>query len=117
MGQMPFRVKSVPNPEVQIAGKPGGSISKNQLKTSGGLKAVMKNFDFELEFTITAFTITATFAGFEDIVECNSANFDKKALEFIERLKNGQKVYFEGIKAVGPSGDVRPLPTVSFKIN
>jgi hypothetical protein len=35
--------------------------------------------------------------------------------DIIGNLKKGDKVYFDNIKAVGPDGKPRELPTISFK--
>jgi gliding motility-associated protein GldM len=118
MGQMDFRVKNVPSPVAQVFGKSTGTLSVNQLVKAGGVKAVMKDFDFQLEFNITEFWVSATFSGgYEENEKSDGPNFSKKQLDIISKLTSGKRVTIENIKAVGPSGDVRQLNTINFKIN
>jgi gliding motility-associated protein GldM len=60
MGSMPFRVKEVPPPVATVGGKNGGNIKKEDFLVEDGIFAELKDFDFDLKFTITGFDITLT---------------------------------------------------------
>ena len=78
----------------------------------------MKNFDFELEFIVTEFTVSAQVSGgYSKSATSKNANFSKDQIELMSGLGNGQRVIFENIKAVGPSGDIRKLNDIVLKIN
>ena len=64
MGQKEFRVKIVPDPVPKVNGQKGGVIGKNILMAQIGVDAEMENFDFDLTFTITEFTVSAVIQGF-----------------------------------------------------
>lgn len=118
MGEMPFRVKNVPDPVAKVGGQTQGLISIGALTKSGGVKAVLENFDFELEFVVTEFTISALGSGgFTESEKATGPSFSKKQFDILTKMKTGQRVTFEGIKAVGPGGDIRALNTIVLKIN
>ena len=117
MGTMNFRVKSVPNPVAKVAGKIGGRIDRETLASQMIVQAEMENFDFDLKFTVTEFTVSANVKGFTQNKPVKGARIadDQKAL--IRSLTKGTKVYFDDIKAVGPDGKPRELSTVGFTID
>ena len=52
-----FRVKPVPKPEARFAGKNSGSISRNVAVAQQGVFAVLPDFDFDLQWHVTGFTV------------------------------------------------------------
>lgn len=117
MGDMDFRVKTVPDPVPKIAGKAGGIIGKNLLTAPGmAVIAEMEDFDFEMKFVVTEFSISTTLKGFNVEEKVKSYSISKKQKEIINAAPKGRKIYIEGIKAVGPDGIPRTLPTMTFKL-
>jgi gliding motility-associated protein GldM len=116
MGSMKFRVKRVPNPVAYVANVTGGPIAKGTLIAAGGIIPKMDNFDFELYFQITSFTLTMNKAG--DLVSetTSGSKYSPKMSSMLNSASRGQKIYFEDIKAKGPDGTTRNLGTISFKI-
>lgn len=117
MGNMLFRVKKVPDPVAMVASKKGGLIDKNLLATQVAVQAVMENFDFDLKFNITEFTVSANVGGFFKDEVSRSNKFTPGQKSIISSLSKGNKVYIESIKAIGPDGTVRELSPIVFKIN
>jgi gliding motility-associated protein GldM len=118
MGSMDFRVKDVPDPVAEVSGKSQGIIGIGELTRAGGVKATLKKFDFDLEFTVTEFTVSAVLSGgFTKTVTSTSANFSKEQIDILSQVKTGQRVTFENIKAVGPDGKTRILNSIVLKIN
>ncbi|MDR1866416.1 MAG: hypothetical protein LBR08_12725 [Bacteroidales bacterium] len=117
MGKQDYRVKTVPNPVGKVAGKSGGKIDKATLAAQMAVVAEMENFDFDLKFRVTEFTVSAVVKGFTQSKASKSSSItaDQKAL--INGLTKNSKVYFEDIKVVGPDGSVRELPIIGFTIN
>jgi gliding motility-associated protein GldM len=117
MGVAPFRVKGLPDPTIQVAGKKGGKIEKNVLAAQTGVFAVMENFDFDLEFKIIEFTVSTTDRGGYTIDAKTPGNvFTKAQQDLIKNLKRGQRLNIEDIKAIGPDGSVRNLAPIVFEI-
>ncbi len=118
LGPAKFRVKSVPDPVPVFGGKgqTDATIKFNELTASQGVVAAMKDFDFDLKFTVTKFNISMSIGG-QFITKSSSNNRvtpDMKAM--LKKAKNGQKVFIEGIRAQGPDGTVRSLGSLAFKV-
>ncbi len=117
MPPKPFRVKNVPDPVAQVAGRERGDIPKSELVAQAGIFAVMKDFDFELTFKITGFKVSINDKGYT-VEEISSSNRITDAQrQLLNRLRRGDQVVFQDIKAVGPEGNTRPLPPVILKVN
>ncbi len=111
-----FRVKPIPDPVAKVAGKSGGKIKKNLLLAQRGVSAVLENFDFDLKFKIKSFTVSTIVKGYTVDKQSKNANFTRDQKRMIRGTRRNQKVYIEEIKAVGPDGTTRNLPTIVFKI-
>ncbi|WP_421920969.1 gliding motility protein GldM [Marinifilum sp.] len=111
-----FRVKPIPDPVAKIADKNGGRIKKNLLLAQSGVDAVMDNFDFDLEFKITGFTVSTIQKGFTVDEESRSDTFTDEQMRLLRNLRRNNKVYIEDIRAVGPDGVTRNLPAIVFRI-
>ena len=117
VGFKEFRVKTVPDPVAMVANQKGGLIDKNLLLAQTGVAAVMENFDFDLTFTVTEFTVLCIVQGFVRDSKSTSNRFTDQQKSIIANLNRGNPVYIQDIKAIGPDGTVRPLGTINFKIN
>jgi gliding motility-associated protein GldM len=118
MGSMPFRVKDVPDPTAEVAGRTQGLISITDLTRASGVKAALKNFDFDLEFNVTEFTVSAVLSGgFTKQETSKSDKYTNAQMDIMTQVKTGQRVTFENIKAVGPDGKTRTLNSIVLKIN
>ena len=118
MGSMEFRVKDVPDPVAYVANRNQGVIDLGTLTKATGVIAQLRNFDFDLEFVVTEFTVSAVLSGgFTKTEISNSGKWSRPQLEIVSQLKTGQRITFENIKAVGPDGKTRLLNSIVFKIN
>jgi gliding motility-associated protein GldM len=112
-----FRVKNVPDPVAQVAGREGGEISKAELDVQAGVIAVMKDFDFELTFKITGFRTSWNDKGYNVFFDSPSNRFTPEQKTNMAKLKRGDQLVIQNIKAVGPDGNTRPLPAIVLSIN
>jgi gliding motility-associated protein GldM len=117
MGYMEFRVRTVPDPVAKVAGRTGGAIEKNLLVAQNVVVADLPNFEFDLNFTVTGFTVSTTQRGFVRDAVSNNNRITEEQKQIFESLARNQRVYIQDIKAIGPDGKVRELPTISFRIN
>ncbi len=115
-----FRVKRVPDPKAAIGSDPktkyGGIIQKAILSAQPGVKAEMENFDFDLKFQVTSYTVSATIKGFTQDVNVSGPNLTPAVKQLIGQVPSGGKIYFENIKAKGPDGSIRDLGSISYKL-
>jgi gliding motility-associated protein GldM len=116
MGEFKFRVKTVPNPESQVNGKHDGAISKGELEAAGAVIAKMVNFDFELNYTVTGFTVSIPKGGDYFDYSATGNRFTPDMIAGIKNMKKGAKLIIENIKAVGPDNTPRKLDNIVLKI-
>ncbi len=120
LGSKEFRVKVVPDPIATVGTNPvnmkGGLITINEMSAQTGVKALLENFDFDLNFQVTGFTVSATIKGFEQEAKANSASFTAEQKQLIRTAGTGKKIYVEDIQARGPDGSIRKLGSLSFKL-
>jgi|WetSurSiteA1Bulk_404760.scaffolds.fasta_scaffold00444_5 gliding motility-associated protein GldM len=118
VGSKEYRVKSVPNPIATVNNQQGGGIAKNVLMAQSGVVATMPpDFDFDLKFTVTEYTVMAVVQGFVQEKKVKGNLFTQEVRNLINNLSKGNPVYIQDIKAVGPDGSVRNLSTINFKLN
>ncbi len=117
IGSSDWRVKKVPDPVAQVAGKAGGSIRKERLLIEDGVMAVLEDFDFDFKYTVTEFTLEATGpGGYTNPWDSKSNRFTKEQKDQIQRLNPNSSVFITNIKAIGDDGEVRTLNPINFKI-
>jgi gliding motility-associated protein GldM len=116
-GGVDFRVKRIPDPDPEVGGKQGGSMGTGEIKAQMGVVAKLHNFDFDARFDVVGFEMTLAERG-EDLQLCvnSGAKFNGQCQNLINRAKVGSIYYFDNIRAKGPDGTTRKLPTISFKV-
>lgn len=114
-----IRVKTIPDPTAYVAGMTSGVINAGAFRVQQGVVAVLKGFDFEAKFTVTKFTMIYI-PRVGDVVKAdiNGNRFStREAQDILTRAKPGDRVFFEGIKAIGPDKTVRSLNPVTLTLN
>ena len=114
-----FRVKAVPDPVANFGGKgPGDNvINRGEMMAAQGVIAQMKDFEFDLKFDVTEFTVVASIGGEVKEMKINGNRITPDARKMFERVKSGQRIWIEDVKAKGPDGSVRKLGTLALKVN
>jgi gliding motility-associated protein GldM len=112
-----FRVKNIPKPESQFAGKNSGPISLGVLKATDQVFAVLKDFEFDLTYTVTEFTMA--FVDRFGLAERSTtgSRLSPEQKEIISRLTRGQALTFYNIKARAPSGKIEDLGPIVLKVD
>jgi gliding motility-associated protein GldM len=117
-GGYKFRVKPLPDPIAKVGGQEsGGTLAKNLLLASGGVAAVMKNFDFDLKVTVASFTVSLNVGGEFKSEAGTGYTFNSAQTALLQKAKNKGRVIIEDIKVRMPDGTTRTLPPVTLKIN
>jgi len=117
MGTKNFRIKQVPAPLPRVSGITGKTVAKNELAAALGVVAEMpKDFDFDMKFTVTGFTLAATIRGFNQEESSRNQMFTDGQKRILSNLQAGSVVSIINIKAVGPKGDPRELNDLVIKI-
>lgn len=116
-----LRVKSVPDPVAGILKGTevvkAGEISKHELLEAGGITSTLRNFDFDLSFSVVSFVLSVSETGSSRTEPSSSDRFTDSQLELIHSLKKGQELTVEDVYATGPDGNKRKLNSFVLKIN
>ncbi|RYY40167.1 MAG: gliding motility protein GldM [Chitinophagaceae bacterium] len=117
-GVSQFRVRTIPTPTATIGGAASGdNVNAGTIRAQAGVGAYIKDFPFELKYTVTSFTLTAdTEDG--DIAEaaCTGNQFSPKARQILQGLTAGRTITIDAIRAQGPDGVTRKLPSLVYYI-
>lgn len=112
-----FRVKPVPQPLTKVAGISSKTVTKNEMAAAFGVVAQMPpDFDFELKYTVTGFTLTAASGSFVTPAQSKGQTFTEEQKRLLNNLRAGSQVTITDVKAVGPNGVPRDLPDLVIKI-
>jgi hypothetical protein len=112
-----FRVKSIPNPVAIFANKSTGSVPRATAAAQQGVFAVLPDFDFDLQYTVTGFTVLYSDKGSDYEEPSTSSNLTAKQKDLIGRLTRGKNLIIKDIKALGPDGRTKELLPVILKID
>ncbi|ANE52492.1 gliding motility protein GldM [Flavisolibacter tropicus] len=117
-GASMFRVRTIPTPVATIGGYASGeNVNAGAFKSQAGVGAYIKDFPFDLKYTVTSFTLTGdTEEG--DLIEaaCTGNTWSAQARSLINRLKPGATITVDGIRALGPDGRSMKLPSLVYYI-
>jgi len=111
-----FRVKPLPKPVAVFAGKSTGSVTKQDALAQLGVFAIMLDFDFDLTYTVTGFTIFYTDKGMDIEEPSTSTTITPKQKQAMERLTRGKNLSIKDIRAIGPDGKTVDLNPIILKI-
>ncbi|MBS2210053.1 gliding motility protein GldM [Carboxylicivirga mesophila] len=118
LGSQEFRIKPLPLPYATFAGKRDGKVRKNLLASQSGVFAEMgDDFDFELEYKVTQFSISTIKGGFFVSEASNSNRLTDAQQDLIKGTTRGAKINIEEIKAIGPDGRNRKLASIVLTVD
>ena len=100
MGEMPFRVKRIPDPIATVDNMTGGTINRERLRIQRLVSAQLVDFDFDMAFDVTGFDLTvATSGGMTQTLQSNNMYFTAEMQQMLNTLSAGGKLTIENIKA------------------
>jgi gliding motility-associated protein GldM len=118
LGSSLFRVKRIPDPKPQFAGKSGGNTSAANIRAQERIFAKLDNFDFDAKFNVTRFTLLVAKPRQDVIILSANGNELTSAMRSImNTVSPGTTVVFKDIIAVGPDGTQRGLDPIVISAN
>jgi len=111
-----YRVKPLPTPVAVFAGKSSGLISKASAVAAQGVFATLPDFDFQLVYNITEFTVLYSERGEDFEMRSTGSNLTSQQRELIGRLTRGKNLFIKDIRAEGPDGRAKDLLPIILKI-
>ena len=111
MGSFKFRLKYVPDPVANFAGKSpsDNTAKKSDLTAALGVIADLKDFVYDLTYPVTAFDITVIMGGDIKTLHSTSNRLTDDQKELLRQVRRNQMVIIENIRAKAPDGSVRKL--------
>ncbi|MBC7654277.1 MAG: gliding motility protein GldM [Oligoflexus sp.] len=113
LGATKFRVKKVPDPIATFANKVSGRVALSTIKSTNRLEAELKDFDFDLKFTVTKFTVV--FGKYRQdpiIMQSSDGSFTSDIKRIMGSLAAGDILTFQNIEAYGEDKTTRKLENV-----
>ncbi len=118
LGVQEFRVKRIPDPKAQFAGKSSGTTSAGNIKAQDRVFAKLENFDFDAKFNVTRFSLTVLKPRQDAIILSGSGSELSGAMRSaLATISPGSRVIFDNIIAVGPDGTQRGLDPIVLQAN
>ncbi|MBC8053376.1 MAG: gliding motility protein GldM [Sphingobacteriaceae bacterium] len=118
IGSSEFRIKRIPDPVPQFAGKSSGSVSSVQIKSQSTVFARLNGFEFDARFTVTGFTLIIAKPRADAVVIKGSGNDLTPAMRTaMNAVAPGTRVIFDNIEAVGPDGSTRAIGAIALTAN
>ena len=117
-GRSKFRVRNIPKPVGQVGPYESGSnVSAAAFRAQAGVAAYSPNFPFELTYRVTSFTISAdSDDGYIVDAACTGNTWSQEAQRILNDLKSNKTVMIDEIRAVGPDGVTKKLPSLVYYI-
>ncbi|MGZ3872573.1 MAG: type IX secretion system motor protein PorM/GldM [Mucilaginibacter sp.] len=118
LGSTLFRVKRIPDPKAEFAGKSGGNTSAANLRAQDRLFARLENFEFDAKFNVTRFTLLLAKPRQDVIIlSTNGGELSGAMRSAMSTVAPGTTVVFKDIIAVGPDGSQRGLDPIVLSAN
>lgn len=109
-----IRVKRLPDPVAMVGANTGGAVSAAAFKAQGGVRAQLKDSDFDAPFQIQGYTLGGYVNGTYIEQPVNGAQWGGNPI--ITNAKPGGVVQIFNVRAVGPDGATRKLPELAFRL-
>ncbi|MCO4293490.1 gliding motility protein GldM [Solitalea sp. MAHUQ-68] len=112
MGSKVYRVKQVPPPTPKFAGLSSGRVSSSAVKAQPGVFAMLENFDFDMKFTVSGYTMYVMKKRTDPIFESvNGPALSARLRTALSTVSTGDKIMIEDITVKDPKGNTRRLST------
>jgi len=112
-----FRVKAVPAPVAIFAQRSTGTVPRATAAAQQGVFATMPDFDFDLNYEITGFSVLFSARGNDYEEASTSGNLTARQRDLIGRLVRGNNLIIKDIKARAPDGRIVDLAPIILKID
>jgi gliding motility-associated protein GldM len=118
IGTQEFRIKRIPDPIPQFAGKTSGAVSSVAIKSQNTVFAKLNGFEFDATFRVTGFTLIIAKPRADAVVLRSSGNsLTPQMRTAMNMVAPGTRVIFDNIEAVGPDGSTRAIGAVVLSAN
>jgi gliding motility-associated protein GldM len=118
LGSTLFRVKRIPDPKFEFAGRSGGTTSAANVRAQDYVFAKLDNFEFDAKFNVTHFTVMVIRPRQDPIIKTGNGNtLSGEMHAALGSTTPGTTIVFKDINAVGPDGSTRYLDPIVINAN
>ncbi|MCX6332782.1 MAG: gliding motility protein GldM [Bacteroidia bacterium] len=112
-----YRIRNIPNPIAEFGGKSSGTISKGTAMNMNEVFAVLRDFEFDLQFKVLSFSMSfpGNFGTFDKI--SNSSKLTTEQMAEVKKMTRGQKLIFESIIVQKPGGTKEQASSIILTID
>ncbi|HVV54554.1 MAG TPA: gliding motility protein GldM [Mucilaginibacter sp.] len=105
LGKTLFRIKRIPDPKAEFAGRSSGTTSSANLKSQDRLFAKLDNFYFDIKFEVVRFNMYI-FNPRQDaiVLQSNSNTLTPAMKSALNNIRPGSRIAFGEILVKGPGG-------------
>jgi len=118
-GRSQFRVRNIPRAQAYVGGyESGANINAGAFIAQSGVGAGIKDFPFDLQYTVTSFSISCdNDEGDIDVAECQGNTWSAKAVTMIKKdVKPGRTITIDNIKVLNPDKTTKTAPSLVYYI-
>jgi gliding motility-associated protein GldM len=118
-GKSQFRVRNIPRAQAYVGGyESGANINAGAFIAQSGVGAGIKDFPFDLKYTVTSFSISCdNDEGDIDVAECQGNTWSAKAVTLIKKdVKPGRTITIDAIRVLNPDGTTKVAPSLVYYI-
>lgn len=112
----PIRCKSLPDPVPYVGSLSGGKMPSAQFKAMGGVRAALKDSEFDAPFSVISYTLAGNGAGFQQYTPASIRGAQWGGNAVISQCKPGSTIFIDEIMVKGPDGKPRKLPSIAFQL-
>lgn len=117
LGAYEYRIRTVPNPNAKFANITSGSLSGSLIKAQPGVFAELENFDFDLKFNVTKFSLIILKKGQDArVLTATGPALTPDMKESLSNLGSKDRIQFDDIYAKGPDGISRRLNPIVISV-
>jgi len=118
-GKSQFRVRNIPRAQAYVGGyESGANINAGAFIAQSGVGAGIKDFPFDLQYTVTSFSISCdNDEGDIDVAECQGNTWSAKAVTMIKKdVKPGRTITIDNIRVLNPDRTTKTAPSLVYYI-
>jgi gliding motility-associated protein GldM len=118
LGSTLFRVKRIPDPKAQFAGKSGGTTGAANIRSQDYIFAKLDGFEFDAKFSITHFVMLIIKPRQDAIIVPGSGGTLTSTMHSdLNTVTPGTTIVFKDIVAIGPDNFPRSLDPIVISAN
>ena len=116
LGTRSFNVKNLPPPIPTLNDKSSGFILRDSLINTEGIKAIIPDFNFNIDFKIIKYTISGDFDKGSFIYDVVDNKIDDQLRYCFSKIRHNSNIVFKDIIVTGPDNIVKNIGSLTLNV-